>query len=306
MFGIAYKPFNKKKEEYSMPKGAAFEDEAEFEKDMIISRVTKKIEEDDEFDIDVNNDYIPSNITPNDREKDVTIDLAEIKTTATATELAEKRAIDNATRAAREKEEEVLFMAAIKTENRLKFEENEKLKLKPGGKKIVDSDELNSTPTNTSKPSIRIAAKQSLDEIVGIYSNGLGDQEVLMLDVSTEDCHTPKGGNMIFKGVTTIDEGDEEAEEREELEEVSALAENVLQKMKLEAEWDSLTDTNVRDAIQTSSTDSDDKFTEITYAVAIYYLRYRLSNCNLSIAFRALPETAEVPSFLLIILFLYF
>ena len=275
MFGIAYKPFNKKKEEYSMPKGAAFEDEAEFEKDMIISRVTKKIEEDDEFDIDVNNDYIPSNITPNDREKDVTIDLAEIKTTATATELAEKRAIDNATRAAREKEEEVLFMAAIKTENRLKFEENEKLKLKPSGKKIVDSDESNCTLTNTSKPSIRIAAKQSLDEIVGIYSNGLGDQEVLMLDVSTEDCHTPKGGNMIFKGVTTIDEGDEEAEEREELEEVSALAENVLQKMKLEAEWDSLTDTNVRDAIQTSSTDSDDKFTEITYAVALDYLRYR-------------------------------
>ena len=33
MFGIAYKPFIKKKEEYSMPKGAAFEDEAEFEKD---------------------------------------------------------------------------------------------------------------------------------------------------------------------------------------------------------------------------------------------------------------------------------
>ena len=53
MFGIAYKPFIKKKEEYSMPKGAAFEDEAEFEKDMIISRVAKKVEEDDEFDIDV-------------------------------------------------------------------------------------------------------------------------------------------------------------------------------------------------------------------------------------------------------------
>lgn len=282
MFGIAYKPFTKKKEEYSMPKGAAFEDEAEFEKDMIISRVAKKVEEDDEFDIDVNNDYIPVNCTPNDKEKDTTNDLAEIKLKATAIELAEKRAIDNANRAAREKEEEVLFMAAIKTENRLKFEENEKSKQKPSGgksfnegEKIVDGDELNSALTNTSKPSIRIAAKQSLDEIVGIYSNGLGDQEVLMLDVNTEDCYTPKGRNMILKGVTTIDEGDEEAEEREELEEVSALAENVLQKIKLEAEWDSLTDIKVRDDSQISSSDSDDKFTEITYAVALDYLRYR-------------------------------
>jgi hypothetical protein len=34
VFGIAYKPYLKKKEEYSMPKGVAFEDEAEFEREL--------------------------------------------------------------------------------------------------------------------------------------------------------------------------------------------------------------------------------------------------------------------------------
>lgn len=298
MFGIAYKPFMKKKDDYTMPKGAAFEDEAEFEQDMNFSKARKIDEEDDEFDIDVHDDYIPPNKISNEKGNYIPSDLAEIKSTSTASEMAEKRAIENA---AREKEEEILFMAALRDENRLQLAEKEKLKSKSNGENLFnqgkkdfssDDNELSSNSASNAKPSIRIAAKKSLDEIVGVYSNGLGDQEVLMLDVANDTCYTPKGGHLILKGVTTIDEGDEEEDERQELEEVSALAENVLQKMKLAAEWDDINNNNdnngdknrddfcnTNNGTQNYDDFMEDKFQKVTYDEALNYLRYE-PTCN--------------------------
>lgn len=59
LFGIPYKPYKKKSEEPNIPKGPAFKDEAEFEKDLksnnivIVSQSLKEkaIDEDDEFDV---------------------------------------------------------------------------------------------------------------------------------------------------------------------------------------------------------------------------------------------------------------
>ena len=58
--GIVYRPYGKKKKDYDMPSGPAFEDEAEFEKDLLKSDLMKKPttsteqnDEDDEFDFDI-------------------------------------------------------------------------------------------------------------------------------------------------------------------------------------------------------------------------------------------------------------
>ena len=135
-----------------------------------------------------------------------------------------------------------------------------------------------------------IKSRQALDEIVGIYSSGMGDQEVLLLDIDKEElCKlTDKNLNLhsnqqTQKGVsTTIEEGDEDEAEREELKEVAAIAENILQKKKLEAEWDSLEDSeecspdNFQEGYNTKTVDDliETEFTETKYSEALEYLRY--------------------------------
>ena len=276
IFGIAYKPFMKRGDGYSLPKGAAFEDEAEFEKEMYPSKAAKDEDEDDEFDIDVAEDTANNRNSENNEGFDGNKVGGSNENNVAA---VEKRAVERAARAAREAEEEALFMAAVKDENRAQIEKQ--LEKQRGSAADVNIKE----EIGVAKPSIRIAAKQALDEIVGIYSSGLGDQEVLMLDVDKE--RSPKsdgGGGGTQKGVSTIDEGDEEEAEREELEEETALAENVQLTMKLEAEWANLAvegdaggeGRGLKSLLPVSeaSVEGDDCFTAVTYAEALEYLRY--------------------------------
>jgi hypothetical protein len=256
VFGIAYKPFLKKKEEYSMPKGVAFEDEAEFEKELNIPAKVKVDTEDDEFDFD---DSCPQNAFPSSSEKN----------------FATQRALENAARIQREADEEVRFMAALKDENRQHLQKEEQL-LKERAPKVTAEVE--------SKPSIRVAAKQSLDEIVGIYSSGLGDQEVRMLSIDVSKTSSSNDHKIqIQKGASaTIDEGDEEEAEREELEkdqrEESALADETLHKIQLEAEWESVAANTNTDSLswRQSSNAADVEYVDITYEAALEYLRYVL------------------------------
>ena len=256
VFGIAYKPFLKKKEEYSMPKGVAFEDEAEFEKELSVPVKVKVDTEDDEFDFD---DSSPQNEFPTSSEKN----------------FAAQRALENAARKQREADEEVRFMAALKDENRQQLQREEEL-LKENAPKVLKEVET--------KPSIRVAAKQSLDEIVGIYSSGLGDQEVRMLNIDVSKTSVSNDHKIqIQKGATTtIDEGDEEEAEREELEkdqrEESALADETLHKTQLEAEWESVAANANNDSLswRQSSSAADVEYVDITYDAALEYLRYFL------------------------------
>jgi hypothetical protein len=258
VFGIAYKPFLKKKEEYSMPKGVAFEDEAEFEKELSLPAKVKVDTEDDEFDFD---DSSPQNAFPTSSEKN----------------FAAQRALENAARIQREADEEVRFMAALKDENRQQLQREEQL-LKESAPKVSAEVET--------KPSIRVAAKQSLDEIVGIYSSGLGDQEVRLLSIDVSKTSSSNDHNMqVQKGAsTTIDEGDEEEAEREELErdqrEESALADETLHKTQLEAEWESVAANTNTDSLswRQSSNAADVEYVDITYEAALEYLRYLLVN----------------------------
>ena len=290
VFGIEYKPFNKKKEEYSMPKGAAFEDEAEFEIEMNKSKIIKNNGEDDEFDIDVSEDIMNNKNGQNNQ--NIGWNSSESESTAAATvavavAVAAKRSADIAARLQREEEEEILFMAALKNENKLNLEAAERLKSEElgsgSGIKNSENSGVDVGFVGKKPPSSILAAKQALEDIVSIYSNGLGDQEVLLLDIKDEKLSKLNNYEntaqqiQIQKGVsTTIDEGDEDEDEREEQIEVVAKIEKVFQHMKLEAEWDALESSEEHSSNNVLSTDyiTDIEFKEMKYSEALEYLRY--------------------------------
>lgn len=234
-----------------MPKGAAFEDEAEFEKELIAHRPLQKKEEDDEFDFDV----IPKN-----REIGKSCDFASIQ-----------KKIDKASRLRSSAEEEAIFMDALREENKLLSKHDSLLKEATEG-----------TENNTVKLTTKSAAKQSLDEIVGIYSSGLGDQEVRLLDVDTSKQNVAdlKYSSAQTKAVGTIDEGDEDEAEREEEEEEqreeAAIADEITLRSQLESEWDSVDANNNNN--NNSSSDShmetsDVEFRSYSYDDALLFLR---------------------------------
>lgn len=249
IFGIAYKPFLKKKDDYITPKGAAFEDEAEFEKELIVQRPLRKKEEDDEFDFD----DIPKN-----REVGISDDVAP----------AQKK-IDKFSKLRSSAEEEKIFMETLREENKLlSKQESPKTKEAP-----------EDTENDTMKLTTKSAAKQSLDEIVGIYSSGLGDQDVRLLDIDTskEKVAELKYSRARTKAVGTIDEGDEDEaereEEEEELREGAAIADEITLRSQLESEWDNV------DANNNSSSDAhiethDVEFCAYSYDDALSFLRY--------------------------------
>ena len=272
-----------------MPKGAAFEDEAEFEIEMNKSKIIKNNGEDDEFDIDVSEDIMTNKSTKNNQNIGCNSSESESESiTAVAVAVAAKRSADIAARLQREEEEEILFMAALKNENKLNLEAAEKLKSEELGSgsginKGENVSGVDSGFVEKKPPSTILAAKQALEDIVSIYSNGLGDQEVLLLDI--KDDKLSKLNNyentaqqiQIQKGVsTTIDEGDEDEDEREEQIEVVAKIEKVFQHMKLEAEWDALESSEEHSSNNVLSTDNntDIEFKEMKYSEALEYLRY--------------------------------
>jgi hypothetical protein len=241
VFGIAYKPFMKKKEEYNMPKGAAFEDEVEFEKELDeLNRVkNSKIfdDDDDEFDLDIG----------------IEDDSEMIKNLTENASVEAKRAA----RIAKEIEEEEAFLEALKKENRLALE-SEKLNMKEIPI-ILEIEEKHDTKT---------LSKQALDDIVGVYSSGLGDQDVRMLDVNEKL-------NVNLKGVGTIEEGDEDQEEREEEQAVVANAERKHMLSQIEAEWADIDEhpiDNHQNKRDNSNSTKGTEYKRVLYTEALAYL----------------------------------
>lgn len=241
VFGIAYKPFMKKREEYNMPKGAAFEDEVEFqnELDELNCLENSKIldKDDDEFDLDIgieDNSGMRKNLTEN------------------ASVVAKRAA-----RIAKEIEEEDAFLEALKNENRLALE-SEKLNMEEIPI-ILEIEERHSTKTSS---------KQALDDIVGVYSSGLGDQDVRMLDVNEKL-------NVNLKGVGTIEEGDEDEEEREEEKAVVANAERKHMLSQIEAEWANIDEhpiDNYQNNRDNSNSTKGTEYKRVLYTEALAYL----------------------------------
>lgn len=247
IFGIAYKPFLKKKDDYVTPRGAAFEDEVEFERELTVQRPAQKKEEDDEFDFDD---------VPRNREDGKSNNSAVVQ-----------RKVDVASRLRTSAEEEAIFMDALREEN--------KLLAKHSSPKIQEAHE--GTVSDAVRSTTKSAAKQSLDEIVGIYSSGLGDQEVRLLDIdiSQKNSADSKYNSTQAKAVGTIDEGDEDEaereEEEEELREEAALADEITLRGQLESEWDSIATDNYSNDTNVETLNVD--FLPYSYESALSFLR---------------------------------
>ena len=227
-----------------MPKRLAFEDEIAFEEELRLPSQRKKLVVDDEFDFE---------------------ESASPKTYVEKL-IPAQRAVDNAERMKKEAEKEAEFIAVLKDENKMLLQ-------KQGG--TPSSNTRESSSSQNTKSSISVSARQSLDEIVNIYSSGLGDQDVRLLDMKSCDTSNSVRKQVSFlehnKGVSTIEEGDEDEAEMEEYEEeqreINALdtAQNL--RTRLQAEWDSVDASNVDPLV------ADSDFSEISYAEALTYLR---------------------------------
>ena len=131
VFGIVYKPLRKKKEDYQLPSGPAFEDEAEFEREL--SQPVKAQElvsasetEDDEFDFDDSTAVTVATTTTGGGHHHGPIHLPPLATTKAASSSSESRATPHTMtmtmmslqeRQAMEAEEERRIVISLMAEN---------------------------------------------------------------------------------------------------------------------------------------------------------------------------------------------
>lgn len=187
VFGIAYKPFKKKAPEYDAPRGPAFEDEAEFERELKSSvilgagsrRAESEADQDDEFDI----------VEDDNSKAAIEIAIGRMAVLAASEAQAPPPILD----------EDHLSSANAQTQ----------------------------TSTEVSvKFDVRKAAQEAFTEVSNIYGSGLGDIEVLVLQAEAENRtltkeeslrQTEKAKADLKLDVTaTIQEEDEEDEEAED------------------------------------------------------------------------------------------
>ena len=216
-FGIAYKPFMPKKNRYELPKGPAFEDEVEFERELkkssIVAATTLSAittgtqfqtssESDDEFDfeeVDANAPRVPFKLPTFDRGSDENID--------------ETVSGDNLT---------------------LLSEENETSRSNEEPKTLVED--------------FRESSKKALAEIKDVYSSGLGDHEIVLLQAAEDkDKNCTLSSDAIMLDMTqgsAIEEIDEEEFERQEEEaeqlEKEKATNDMMRLERLQSQWDNV------------------------------------------------------------------
>lgn len=281
VFGIAYKPHKKKDQEYEVPKGPAFDDEAEFERDFrsnsaLLKPKDMNVDDDDEFDID---------------------DSATMEEPGAAVEAGNaikeslRRAAEKAALAADEaaKLEQEMKAAAIE-ESRIIAADNshtDSITSANTGTDEPGSVIASSNKKETGKFDVRQAAKESFGEISSIYGSGLGDIEVRLLDSDSddEDTSTSQKRSPVPSSATlsrggglpeTIAEEDEEEEEREELREREEVRVHAMETQELEAQWDAvvkLQEEGVEANEGRKATSAAPKMVIMAYAEALSYLR---------------------------------
>jgi hypothetical protein len=266
-FGISYRPYRKPKPSYNMPSGPAFEDEAEFEKELMESSVLSgagtgsgsAAAEDDEFDFEGD---VPSLLI----------------TTAKAT------------------------TAVVSTTANVSGGNEEGVSEAPGGDGVLGAEDVTLSETEggsgaesggpDKSKSVHDAAREALAEITGIYSSGLGDHEVTLLkdDEARAAFAAAPAGAVVSGG--TIEEGDEEEFERMEEEEdrrqEEALSIEQRKAKELQMQWDAV-ERSGASAAASALTGSSDKpkspsgrcIVSVKYVDAEQRLRCAMCTCDI-------------------------
>ena len=236
IFGISYKPFMPKKNSYELPKGPAFEDEVEFEKELLksstvtattlgaIGKINSEVEMelDDEFDFDE---------SKRDGQAQFTLPAFEVEP---------------------EKETSQKISAHV-----TKLEER------------VDGGEED----------FRESSKKALEDIKDVYSSGLGDHEISLLNDDIDDNKITSSNEIVLdmtKG-SVIEEIDEEELEREEEEEERLKQEKLSNEKKsleaLQSQWE-----NIANEKENATMIDDKEFTEVKYIDVEKYFRCTMLN----------------------------
>jgi len=262
VFGIAYKPYGKKKKDYDTPQGPSFEDEHEFERELQSSSflnlntvpgsgsgsgsskreqqhqvVVEEEEEEDEF-----SDVLH---TPK-KDQSSTSTSTSNDAHASAVLLAVQRAAN------RLKEEEARILSNITTIDPVSTSLSPDTDTDIAREKEREKEEEREREQESGLAFLA-TSKSKLQEIQSIYSCGLGDNEVYQLDknnnkrsttlvVEREKQQLQEDDN--DSGTDRIEEGDEEEEERreerEEREKLQQLKKRQEEILQLEEQWKQL------------------------------------------------------------------
>jgi hypothetical protein len=236
MFGITYKPYGKQKKQYNQPSGPAFEDEAEFERELLQSRQGDKSSnnnttvDDDEFDLD----------------------------------------------------DESIIAAA---ENLKKFVASSITAQNDGDltdqHEVTPSNDTDKTTTPTvvdedadKKLDILNMAKNAFKEITEVYSSGLGDHEISVIQEKPADktfANLQNGG--LFMGVAgAMEEVDEDEIMRQEEEENAATVAAVNAEKRVIDELESIWE-NVNANGSPSGKESTKSSQKMSYDKLLSYLK---------------------------------
>jgi hypothetical protein len=213
-FGIAYKPYKKKDLGYEMPKIATFDDEKEFQLEMeqnsYLIEASKAISENNSF-ADMDNEFDFD---------------ADVPQGASSSAIAD-----------------VLKRAADREIEPIHTSDSEQAKKSEVIVPIIED-------LTTAKFDVRKAAKDAFSDLSSVYSSGLGDAEVRLLDSAIgappplpQGKGQPASKQLVKSALTvtaTIEEGDEEEEAETEQREQEEQLVKQRQVSSLEAEWEAL------------------------------------------------------------------
>lgn len=266
-----YRPYGKQKKDYNVPSGPAFEDEAEFERDLLSSNILNPAkgegeENDDEFDFEVSQSRtfaLPLSLQPSS-------DLSGLKLTTLGGKDGPEINLDG---------------ESSDDESSSETQEEDKAL-----EQLQESPGETSTPSVEAPMSTRDAARLALAEITGIYSSGLGDHEATILNSNQQDTVlSTKELTLLAKlGIkdSAIEEVDEEELERTEVLEVQQEEEKLLQqeqqKNELESQWDAVESNH--STVSPLILEGDEESTNyqtVGYQEALSLLRYKSLSSSL-------------------------
>jgi hypothetical protein len=266
-FGIVYRPYGKQKKDYNVPTGPAFEDEAEFERDLLSSNILKPSTaaqgeegaDDDEFDFEVSQSK--TFVLPPSLQQSASSELSGLKLTT----LGGKGGPDIDLDGENSDDDESLSEA----------QEEEKAPEQPEGS---PGEDFPPPPPVEAPLSTRDAARLALAEITGIYSSGLGDHEVTILNSSQQgaEMSTKELSLMAKLGIkdSAIEEIDEEelemSEEREVEQEKQHLLQQEQQKYELESQWDAVESNHIASPSSLGLMGDEESLKESNYQTLSY------------------------------------
>lgn len=256
-FGIAYKPFMKKKNSYELPKGPAFEDEVEFERELLSSSTVAAptlsavgtgqqqdpVDEDDEFDFE--------EVAPGSIRAPVVL----------------PKFVPDEPESVESKEDSG-----------------------PPSETVQSSSKISNDNIVEKEDDFRESARKALAEIKDVYSSGLGDHEIVLLKAQE---NREKNGTVSSDAImldmskgAAIEEIDEEELERQEEEEAQREQDQATSEMQsratLQSQWDSV-DIKCEEVGGEAGGDTDETFTAVKYVQVEAYFRcvaaHVIGNC---------------------------